>query len=428
MADSIDPTSAPSRRRGWWLPIVILAVAGVVAMALIATKPSPAPVSVSERAWRVGTVQVQRAAHRPSTTLYGRVESLWSSELTAGLTADVIEVAVIEGDQVSAGDLLIRLDDRDASLQLAQREAELQQAEARIAAEIRRHEANVDALPRERQLLALTRSEVNRLRNLVKKQVGAQSQLDTAQQAATRQAIALSAREQAVDEHAARLAEVEAARARAEALRDQALLELERCLVLSPFNGRVAQVLVSPGRRVRTGDPLVDIYDTDALMFRAQIPSRHLPAVRAAVAAGEPPEVQGQIDGVEVAARLRSLAGEVATGTGGVDGLFQVVRGQESISQGRFVRLTLSLPQARDLIALPHEAVYGTDRIYTIDAQSRMRSHRVERVGELRNGDGQTQVLIRAPALADGTAVVATQLPNALDGLLVSVDDGERSE
>ena len=427
MIEQASPAVKKNKNR-WWLPILILGAAGAVAAALVATKPKPKPVSVTERAWRVSTVAVQRSAHQPSITLYGRVESLWSSQLTAGVTADVVEVAVIEGDQVEANSLLVRLDDRDAQLQLAQREAELKQAEAQIAAEIRRHAANVESLPRERQLLALTRSEVNRLRDLVAKQVGAQSQLDEARQAAERQAIAVAAREQAVDEHEARLAEVEAARARVEALRDQALLELERCIVLAPFNGRIAQVLISPGTRVRTGDALIDMYDTDALMFRAQIPSRHLPAVRAAITAERVPRVSGEIDGVPVEARLRSLAGEAASGTGGVDGLFQVVVGQESISQGRFVRLTLLLPEESDLIALPHEAIYGTDRIYTVDEQSRMRSIQVERVGELRKANGKTQVLIRATSLADDTPVIATQLPNALDGLLVSVAEAVPGE
>ena len=60
-------------------------------------------------------------------------------------------VAVVEGDRVAKGQVLVRLDDRDARLQLLQREAELRQAEARIAAEQLRHEANLETLPRERQ-------------------------------------------------------------------------------------------------------------------------------------------------------------------------------------------------------------------------------------------------------------------------------------
>jgi len=422
-----DQNQGTDRRRGrkrWWLPVLILLLAGAAAAALIATKPKPKPVAVAERAWLVSTTKALPARHTPSVTLYGRVESLWSSELTAGVSADVQEVSVVEGDRVAKGAVLVRLDDRDERLELAQREAELKQAEARIDTEITRHKANLEALPREKSLLKLTRGEVSRLRDLVQKKVGAQSALDTARQALEKQAIALSVRQQAVDEHPARLAEVEAERDRATALRDQALLELERCEVRAPFNGRIAKVLVSPGRRARVGDPLVSLYDTDELIVRAQLPNRHMPGVRAAMKAGEPLAVNGFIDGVALRAELRSLAGEAVSGTGGVDGLFRVNEGAAQINQGRFVRLELSLPARDDLIALPHEAIYGTDRIYLLDGESRMRAQRIERVGEVRLDNGETHVLVRSADRIAGQSVVSTQLPNALDGLLVRVVDG----
>jgi multidrug resistance efflux pump len=422
-----DPDHNSNRQRGrrrWWLPLLILLLAGAAAAALIASKPKPQPVKASERAWLVSAEKIARARHTPSVTLYGRIESLWSSQLTAGVTADVQQVTVVEGEQVDRAAVLVRLDDRDERLKLAQREAELKQAEARIASERSRHQYNLEALPREQSLLNLTRGEVARLLDLVKKKVGAQSALDTARQAAEKQAISLTMREQAVNEHPARLAEVEAARDRAAALRDQALLELERCEVKAPFNGRVAQVLVSPGRRVRVGDPLISLYDTDELIIRAQLPSRHLPAIRAAAATGQTLDVSGVIDGVNLRARLRGLAGEAASGTGGLDGLFTLTEGAADVSQGRFVRLELALPPRDDLIALPHEAIYGTDRIYLLDDQNRMRPYRVQRIGEVHLESGRTRVLVRAPEVNDGATVVTTQLPNALDGLLVRAVNG----
>lgn len=422
LPEQSQPASAtPRRLRRWLLPVAIILVAGLMAAGLVATKPKPPPVAVTERAWLISAENISPGTFRPVVTLYGRVESLWSSNLTAGITADVLEVPVVEGDFVAKGDLLVRLDDRDARLQLAQRDAELQQADARIAAEIRRHEANVEALPREQRLLRLARSEVARLQDLVTNKVGAQSQLDTARQAAEQQAISLSARELAVDEHASRLAEVEAARVRAEALRDQAQLELERCTVRAPFKGRISKVRVSPGKRVRVGDALVDLFDTDALIVRAQVPVKHLALVREALVAGRPVTVDGEIDGMTVEASLRSLAGEANSGTGGVDGLFQLTRGGEAISQGRFVRLTLELPPREGLLAIPYEALYGVDRVYTVDAASRLRPMRVSRVGETRDENDVTRVLVAAPSMEPGMRLVTTQLPNALDGLLVKV-------
>ena len=403
------------------LPLIIIGIALAVAAVLVVTKPDAKPVEVKEKAWLVDVELVRPQALSPGLTLYGQVESLWSSPLTAGVAADVLEVMVIEGDHFERGDLLLRLDERDARLRLLQREAELNEVEARIQSELTRHATHVEALPREKRLLSLTRNEVNRLQGLVSKQVSAQSPLDTARLAAERQAISLAAREQSIAEHKPRMAELEAGLAKAEALRDQAALELERCTVYAPFNGRVARLIVSRGRRVRVGDSLVEVYDTDALVVRAQLPNRALPTVRAALAGGKRLNVSGRIDGQPVMARLRSLAGEVSKGSGGVEGLFEIEGDSDILQQGRFVRLELTLPEVPGLVALPHEAIYGTDRIYRMDDENRMRSVRVERVGEARDGGGNSRVLVRSLELVTGTRVITTQLPNAIDGLLVRI-------
>jgi multidrug resistance efflux pump len=404
------------------LPLLIIGGGLLVAGGLVATKQKPPPVSVSEKAWLVSVHPVERKAWSPTLVLYGRVESLWASALTSALAADVAEVRIIEGDEVSKGDLLVRLDDTDARLDLAQREADLREAEARIAAEHIQHAANLEVLPREQELLALFQAEVDRTGDLVRKKVGAQSALDIARQAVERQAIAVTNREQAIAEHEAQLAEIEARRDRAEAARDRALRDVERSRIPAPFDGRISKVQVAPGKRVRVGDMLVELYDTGALVVRAQVPSRYLEAVRRARDAGQELRVAGRIDGVPVTARLRGLAGEVASGSGGVEALFEIEGGSQVLQQGRFVRLDLALPAQPDLIALPPESLYGTDRVYRVDDDSRMRAVPVERVGEARNGEGSL-VLVRSDELEPGDPVISTQLPNAIDGLLVRKPD-----
>jgi RND family efflux transporter MFP subunit len=404
-------------------PLAILAVAVIVATILVKTRPEAKPIEVREKAWLVGAESVAPAAWAPTLTLYGRIESLWSSELTAALAAEVIEIPVIEGQVVARGELLVRLDERDARLLLQQREAELREVAARIESEKTRYQADLDSLPRQRELLELARAEVIRLQDLAKRQVGSASDLDRARQSLHTQAIALDAREQSVAEHPARLAQLEASLERAQALRDQALLDLERARVTAPFNGRVAKVLVSPGRRVRVGDPLLTVYDTDALVVRAQVPNRHLPTVRRAQAAGEALRVEGEIDRVPVTASLLGLAGEIDAATGGVEALFRIENPGDTLQQGRFVRLDLRLPPQEQLVAVPHEALYGGDLVYLIDADSRMRPVVVERVGETRTDTGETRILIRGAGLEPGDLLITTQIPNAVDGLLVRVPE-----
>ncbi len=411
------------RQRARW-PWLVLGLMVLIAGALIATRPRTEPLAVQERAWRVAVQTVEVRTLAPHLTLYGRLESLWSSQLAAPVAAEVLEVAVTEGEPVRRGQVLVRLDERDSRLRLQQREADVADAKARLASEEHRYTTDLQVLERERRLLKLQQAEVDRLRDLLRKKVGAQSAMDAARQALERQAVAVAQREQAIADHPARKAQLEAVLARAEAAREQARLELERCTVRAPFDGRVARLSTAPGRRTRVGDPLLTVYDTGAMVVRALIPERYLPRVRAALAAGEAPRIQGELDGIPLRGRLRQLGGEVAAGSGGVSGLFALEGDTRALRQGRFLRLDMTLPPEESVVALPHEALYGADKIYRVDEDSRLRPLRVERLGEVRGEGGETRLLVRSPALRSGTRVVVTHLPNAVEGLLVRIAEG----
>ena len=88
------------------------------------TKPYPEPLVTQEKVWPVSVIDVRPSSRRPELTLFGRVESPRSANLTAALTADVVDVMVREGESVEKGQLLVKLDDRDSVLLLRQREAE----------------------------------------------------------------------------------------------------------------------------------------------------------------------------------------------------------------------------------------------------------------------------------------------------------------
>ncbi len=55
-----------------------------------------------------------------------------------------------------------------------------------------------------------------------------------------------------------------------------------------------------------------------------------------------------------------------------------------------------------------------------MDEENRLRPVTVERVGELRR-EGKDLLLIRSSALRNGQRLLLTQLPNAVEGLLVKV-------
>jgi multidrug efflux pump subunit AcrA (membrane-fusion protein) len=400
-------------------PIIILLASLGVFISLLQGKPTqPATHTKAETVWRVAVTQINPSTRRPTLPLYGRVETPRSSKVRAAVTADVKAVKVNEGDFVSQDELLVELDERELKLIVEQRQADLAEIEGLIASEKVRHQSDLKSLEHEKTLLALSRKAMERAETLEQRQLAPRAVLDEARQALERQALELNARLLAVDDHQARLAQLEARKSRARALLAQAQLDLERTRILSPYTGRIASVGIAPGDRVRPGDELLEIYDTRALEVRAQLPSSYVGKVRQALAEGERLLAVGKIDGMVLPFALDRLAGRVERGSGGVDALLKLQDQEQALPLGNFVELLLQLPQVENVVVLPFEAIYGLNRVYKL-MEGRMRAVDVERVGEYRGKDGQVRVLVSSPQLQKNDWVITTQLPNAMDGLRI---------
>jgi RND family efflux transporter MFP subunit len=402
------------------LPILILLIGAGGLAALVNSKPQREALQAEEKAWVIGVMTVEPATATPQLGLYGRVRSPRTANMSAAVTADVRSVDVLEGQYVSSGETMVVLDDREAELLRAQRAAEVADISAQIDNERQRNQNDIKALEHEEMLLALNQREVKRAEKLAKRKVGSEAQIDQMRQAEERQAMAVDQRRFSINEHASRRAQLDARLARAKSLLRRAELDLDRTRVKAPFAGRVSRVSVSPGDRVRGGDEILTVYNTAEIEIRAQIPTRQVPLVRDALAQGNALEANALVDGRRLRARLDRFTAQVERGGGGADAYFRVIEGGKDLPLGRTVELIVDLPEVHGSIALPYEAVYGTNRIYRLDGD-RMRTLDVDRVGERRSTDGSAQVLVRSPELQSGDRIVVTQLPNAMDGLRVRV-------
>ena len=404
------------------LPVLILA-AGIWGMtALVKSKPEREPLEAEERAWTVAAVAVEPGTVTPRLVLFARVDSPRITNLSSAVAADVVAVDVLEGQRASADDRLLALDDREVRLVLAQRDAEMARFEANLEHEMLRYRNDLAALEHEKALLEITRREVERARDLAERGVGSKASLDQARRDEERQILAVDQRKLAIREHDSRRKQIEAQLAQARAQRSRAMLDLDRTQVYPPFDGRITEVFVSPGDRVRPGDRLLTLYDTETVELRAQIPLRRLPVVRAALERGESLSARAVVDGREIRAVLHRLTALVDRGSGGADALFRVTEGNAWLQIGRTVEIILDLPPVRDAVTVPRGALYGTDRVFVIDGE-RMRSVDVERLGETRSGDGDDRLILRSPYLEASDRLIVTHLPNAIDGLRVKEAD-----
>jgi len=404
------------------IPLGILIFASIIAITLVISRPSATVRESEEKSWIVSVQSVTPGAISPQITIYGKVESPFMTRLTSAISADVNEVVIKEGQYVTQDQLLIKLADRDYQLQLKQRNAELKEIKAQIRSEMDHHKSNEQALEQEKVLLNLAQKELDRARSLKRDNLSTQAHIDESEQVVVKQQLAVNNRALTVNDHEARLTQLKARATKAEALRDLAALDVKRALIVAPFSGKVTSVKVSPGDRTKIGDTLVELYDHNTLEVRAQIPTQYESIIQQALSSGATITGFGILNLQPVPVTLDRISGRISQGSGSLDGLFRINDPGKQLQVGRTLEIKLSLPPVNDAIALPREALYGSDRIYRLIGE-RMAALSVERVGEMQAEDGSNFVIVRNPQIQAGDKVITTQLPNAIDGLLVKIAD-----
>jgi membrane fusion protein (multidrug efflux system) len=201
-------------------------------LAAAAKPPPPKPV-------KLAPVQAQVLPTPVVLTLTGTVAADQRSDVTADTQGKVINVMIQRGDHVRMGQPVIQLDVRTAAL--GAREAQAQLGAARAQKELAEQEC-----ARTKSLLekgAITRSEYDR-----------QSTQCTSS-----------------------LEQVAGAQARAEMMAKS----VADGLVRAPFEGEIAEKMVSPGEWVAPGKPLFTLVDKTPLKIELSVPEAAVPYVKA---------------------------------------------------------------------------------------------------------------------------------------------------
>ena len=233
-----------------------MAVASVLACAEAPGSESPPAVSVAD----AGQIIVLRDTLIPDDVeVSATTEPVMSAMLSTKLMGRVVQVLAREGDVVAAGDVLVRLDDRDIVARGEQADAAARSADA----------AHNEA-----------RLQAGRLRALFADSAAPRAQLDAAEAGLVRA-------EQAVRGARAMAAEVDALADYAE--------------VRAPFGGVVVQRLLDPGAFTAPGTPLLRIDDPSRLRVVAAVPPSTVSGLRRGSTVGatiEGVHVTGMLEGV----------------------------------------------------------------------------------------------------------------------------------
>ncbi|WP_101759515.1 efflux RND transporter periplasmic adaptor subunit [Oceanicoccus sp. KOV_DT_Chl] len=402
----------------------IVAAAVCIMFLLIFSKSEQAPAPKQEKSWLVDVQTVVPTSDSPSLMLFGQVQSPQDAQLSAAIESVVIEMLINDGDTVTKGSPLVKLDARDTQLNLMTAEADLKEATAQYKLSLVKQKQLVNAYDKEKVLLDITQSKYKRSKNLYDQKSISRNDFDSATENLTRQQLSVEQAEFKVAENNTRTIELEAKILRFTAMRDKAQLDLERATITAPFSGIISDLAISIGDRVRNGDELMRLQNPKALEVRTQIPSRYALNVRNNLQQGELIPATITLGNARLNGKVIRVSGQTREGTGGVDAFIGFDTTPLGLSLGSTIRLQLDLPAVDNIIAVSAEAIYGENTIFKI-VDGRMQMIEVDRIGEKTTDDGRTLVLIRSGQLQQGEKVILTKLSNASNGLLVKIANTE---
>ena len=303
-------------------------------------------------------VEVAKAAKRAIAASYAgtaALEPLAESQVVAKTSGVALAVLVEEGQQVKAGQPLVKLDPDRARLAVAQAEAQLRKLE----------------------------NNYRRAQQLVAQQLISAGEVDQMRY------------------------DLENARAQ----HQMAALELSYTTVVAPISGVIASRSIKPGNFVQINSPIFRIVDSSRLEATLNVPEREIAKLRP----GQQVKLAADaLPGQEFAGTVDRVAPVVDTGTG----TFRVVAafsGDEALQPGMFTRLSINYDQRADALVVPRTALLedgGEPAVYVV------RDGKATRTGltlgyddggwvEVREGlkAGDQVVVAGKAALREGSAV-----------------------
>ena len=277
--------------RWWILPPIVVGIAAVVFFKLT-EEPIPRQDSANSLP-KLPAIQLQPSSFRPQVVGFGTAEPIrtWTAIAEVRGTIAEIHPRLKSGNLISEDDLhpLVGLDDTDYQLQVGQRQADLDAAQAKLAELEASAKADTKSLAIERDLLQLRQSEVQRLERLQASRSISESELDQTRSVYFQQRQAVQRLENSLDLYPSRIAAAQASVALAESQLKTARRDLERTKIQAPFSGLLSGVDLQVGQVVNQGQSLFRMLDTSTVEVTAQFtlaqvrqlfPSQNLPRRR----------------------------------------------------------------------------------------------------------------------------------------------------
>ena len=393
--------------------VPFLVLAGAVAAAAAGAACSAGDAKAKERPTVPPTIQVSpvAAAEQPIARFIRATGSLMAEEqadVAAETAGRIVSAPVERGTPVAQGAELVRLSPTETDAQLNEAVANAAQIEARLG--ITGTSAfDVNAVPEVQNAKAgydLAQSEFARIKSLLDQRVVSQSEYDQ------RRTQAEAARQQydaSKNGAAQQYQMLQAARARV-ALARKAVADT---VVRAPFNGSVAQRLVSVGDYVNKGTKVAVVVRVNPLRVQLTIPEQFI----SAVSVGQP--VNFEVDayqGQQFTGTIKYVSPSLQADQRALTIEATVPNPNGVLKPGLFATARIERSERTRGVVVPRDAVQvtsGTGRVYVVTGD-----HVEERI--VTTGDTVGDLIEITKGLKAGERVATKNVGQLADGTKVS--------
>ncbi|MBI1347168.1 efflux RND transporter periplasmic adaptor subunit [bacterium] len=316
----------------------------------------------------------------------GRMAPVKIVDLRARVSGYLEEVQFTDGADVAANAPLFRIDARPFVAALAEAEANVLQAEARLERASRQEE----------RLTVLAEKKITTTEDFE------QSKFDRLEADGVLKGML--------------------------AARDIAKLNLEFTEIKAPFAGRISRRLVDPGNLVMADTtPLATIVSLDPVYAYFDVDERTVLQVRRLIAEGKMTSARDQAIEVELAladeadysltGRVNFVDNQISATTGTLRLRAEVENPRKLLAPGMFVRVKVPIGVPRQAVLVPEEAL-GSDQgqrfVYVVDADNKVEYRRIK-AGRLNEG-----MRVVNDGLASHDRVVVNGLQRVRPGITVT--------
>ncbi|MBN2445906.1 MAG: efflux RND transporter periplasmic adaptor subunit [Phycisphaerae bacterium] len=396
------------------LVVVFLSLGSGTAWWLIKTKPTPPQRTDTAPPLLVRAVRVEPQTVVEPLPGYGTASADRYSRVSAEINGVIIEMSehLKPGNAVTTGEVLIRLDDNEYQARLARARAQLESDSAALA-NVQIEESNVSELVRIATVeLDVALRELGRVQHLYDQGLAGNRELDSAKVVVESKRRVI----QDLQKQTEYLPNTRRQRIAVKELREAdvriAELDVERCTIRAPFDGRLEEVRVEFGERITAGACLFSVLDPDLIEIPIQLPISWFARVAQGAACQLTTET-GDDD------TWRGKVARVAPSGNSLSRMFQVYIEVDNrvhavpLRPGLFVRAAIEAPPLTDALLIPRGAIRDETVFTAVDGFARQQPITVTR--NIHN-------LSVVSGIEPGTVVITSNLDALSDGTPVRLE------